>query len=98
MFVSSRTQIASITVELAKECADVKKNETVDLDLMSSVETIFKSLSCLNGSFLTDNDEHANCSKRNSGVDIVKVEEAFEYIRKMENENLKSVVSVVVNT
>lgn len=82
-----------MTVELAKACADVGRDETVDLDLMSSVETVFKSLSCLNGSFLTEDDAHANCSKRNPGVDIAKVERTFEYIRKMENESLKSVVS-----
>lgn len=87
-----KTQIANFSVELAEACANVGKDETVDMELMTAIETIFKSLACINGSFLNRNDRHVGCSKRNSGVDIAEVEKAFDFIRKMENDSLKTIV------
>lgn len=82
-----------MSINLAKHCANIKKDETVDLTLMSCIETLFKSLACLNGSFLQSNDAHMCCSSRNHGLNITDAEIAFSHIRKMENENLKNVVS-----
>lgn len=87
------TQIESMSISLAQHCASIKKDETVDLTLMSCVETLFKSLSCINGSFLQSNDTHICCSSKNHGLNIADAEIAFSHIRKMENENLKNVVS-----
>lgn len=82
---------------MAEACALVGKNETVDMDLMTAIETVFKSLACINGSFLNKNNRHVCCSKRNSGVDITEAEKAFDFIRKMENDSLKTIVRVPVN-
>lgn len=60
---------------------------------MSSVETLFKSLACINGSFLLENDAHMCCTSKNHGLNIADAEIAFGFIRKMENLSLKSVVS-----
>lgn len=60
---------------------------------MSSIETLFRSLACINGSFLQSNDAHMCCSSKNHGINIADAEIAFGYIRKMENLNLKNVVS-----
>lgn len=92
-----KTQIAHFSVELAEACAHVSKDEIVDMELMTAIETIFKSLACINGSFLNRNDRHMCCSKRNSGVDIAEAEKAFDLIRKMENDSLKTIVCVPVN-
>lgn len=59
---------------------------------MTSIETLFRSLACVNGSFLKPNDEHMCCTIKNHGLDIADAEVAFGYIRKMENLSLKSIV------
>lgn len=91
------TQIESLSINLAKQCASIDKDEIVDLTLMSSIETLFKSLACINGSFLQENDVHVCCSSKNHGLNITDAEAAFGYIRKMENTSLKCVVSVKAN-
>lgn len=60
---------------------------------MSNVEVIFKSLASFNGSFLLENDAHICCSSKNPGVNIESAEQAFNFIRKMESESLKHIVS-----
>lgn len=90
-----KTQIAFFSVGLAENCAKVGKEETVDMELLTTIETVFKSLACINGSFLSKNDRHLCCSKRNSGVDFAEAEKAFDIIRKMENDNLKTIVSAI---
>lgn len=83
-----------MTVELIERCAKIDENDTVDLSLLSSIEIIFKSLSCINGSFLMSNGRHTCCSVRNHGINIENAETAFHLIQTMENQTLKSVVSV----
>ncbi|XP_055315048.1 probable E3 ubiquitin-protein ligase HERC4 isoform X2 [Sitodiplosis mosellana] len=90
--LESNTQIESLSISLAKHCASIGKDETVDLQLMSSIETLFRSLACINGSFLQPNDAHMCCTSKNHGVNIADAEIAFGYIRKMENLNLKNVI------
>lgn len=60
---------------------------------MSSVETLFKSLACINGSFLKLNGQHMCCTSKNPGINVADAEIAFDIIRKMENSSLKSIVS-----
>lgn len=59
---------------------------------MTSIETLFRSLACLNGSFLKPNDEHMCCTIKNHGLNMADAEIAFGYIRKMENLSLKNIV------
>lgn len=61
---------------------------------MTAIETVFKSLACINGSFLTQTEKKLCCSKRNSGVDIAEAEKSFDFISKMENDSLKTIVSL----
>ncbi|XP_031633255.1 probable E3 ubiquitin-protein ligase HERC4 isoform X3 [Contarinia nasturtii] len=86
------TQIAIFTISLAEHCATIEKNETVDDTLMSSIETLFRSLACINGSFLKSNDAHMCCSSKNHGLNMVDAELAFGHIRKMENVTLKEMI------
>lgn len=86
-----------MSVELIEQCAKVGENDTVDLLLMSSIEIIFKSLSCINGSFLESNGEQTCCSVRNHGLNIENAETAFHLIQTMENKTLKNVVSGFLN-
>lgn len=84
-------------MSLAEQCMEIGKDETVDLDFMSVVETIFKSLPCINASFLIENDGHLCCNIRNPGMNLGEAEKAFDLIRKMENESLKHVVSIIIS-
>lgn len=81
-------------MNLAEHCAIIEKDETVDLTLMSSIETLFRSLACINGSFLQSNDTHMCCTIRNHGLNMADADIAFGYIRKMENLSLKNIVRV----
>jgi len=62
------------------------------MDLLSSIELIFKSQACLNGSFLLDHDRHFGCSSRNHGLDLKAAQLAFDNLRVVENESIKQVV------
>lgn len=92
---SSNAQIESMSISLLQQCANIHNDETVDLTLMSSIETLFRSLACLNGSFLQSNDAHMCCSTKNHGLNLSDAEIAFGCIRKMENLSLKNVVSEI---
>jgi E3 ubiquitin-protein ligase HERC4 len=59
---------------------------------LSTIEVIFKSPACINASFLLANDAHYCCSSKNSGVDIQLAVEAFDYLRKSENESIKHTI------
>ncbi|XP_055912225.1 probable E3 ubiquitin-protein ligase HERC4 isoform X2 [Eupeodes corollae] len=88
----SETQILTLTNTLAKECLKVEKEDAIDMDLLGSIELIFKSLECLNGSFLLDDDNHYCCTSKHHGVDLLKATEVFDDIRKIENESLKQII------
>lgn len=93
---SKRTQITSLSLELADDCVNVPKDCSVDMELMSLTEILFKSLACINSSFLFDTNGSGNtsCSSRYSGVDVAQAENVFDLLRKMENDALKQVVCI----
>lgn len=95
LFCSQRSQIKSLSVELADHCANVPKDDAVDMELMTSIEILFKSLPCINASFLANGNASGNnsCSSRHSGVNIALAERAFDLLGKMSNDALKHVVS-----
>ncbi|XP_053673272.1 probable E3 ubiquitin-protein ligase HERC4 [Anopheles nili] len=86
------TQILSLSLELGKELAQIKAEQTVELDLMSAVETTFKSLACMNGSLLLPNDMHFCCTSKHPGVDLEAAEKTFDQIRKIECESIKQLI------
>ncbi|KAL7036552.1 hypothetical protein ACKWTF_008846 [Chironomus riparius] len=86
----SERQIWQLTPELAIECA--KSDESVDMEVLTAVEVIFKSLACFNASFLLENNGHLCCTSKHHGVDLKIAELAFEHIRKIEHESLKHLI------
>lgn len=66
------------------------------MDLLAVVELIFKSPACMNASFLLPDFGHLCCTSKHHGVDLKAAEVAFGYLRKVENESLKNVVSMTV--
>lgn len=87
---SNDRQIWSLTKELSENCAKCEGTMPVDLDIMTAIEVIFKSLACINDSFLSD--KNVSCTSKNHGVDLHEAEQAFESIRKIENESLKGLI------
>uniref|UniRef100_A0A182SW13 HECT-type E3 ubiquitin transferase n=1 Tax=Anopheles maculatus TaxID=74869 RepID=A0A182SW13_9DIPT len=77
---------------MGKELSKIEPEQTVELDLMSSVETIFKSLACLNGSLLLPNDAHFCCTSKHPGVDMSAAEATFDQIRKVERESIRQLI------
>lgn len=88
----SKTQIVYFTMESADKICQVPKDKSVDLDFLSTVELIFKSQACINASFLLSNNQHFCCTTKHHGVDLHNAIEAFECIRKIENESLKQII------
>lgn len=85
-------QIWSLSKELTESCARVKNEEGIDMELISAVEVVFKSLACFNASFLEDNNQHFCCTSKHHGLDLKKAEETFDFVRKIDNDNLKTLI------
>lgn len=83
-------------MEMANKLVVIGRYERADMTLMSKVEVIFKSLACINASFLKADATHMNCSATNPGIDMADAEHVFNNIAKMEKMSLKTCVSVVV--
>jgi E3 ubiquitin-protein ligase HERC4 len=88
--LANDTQIWELTKQLANSC--VKCQDTVDMEIMTAVEVIFKSLPCINGSFLQSRNEHLCCTSRNHGIDMSEATATFETVQLIENENLKHLI------
>ncbi|XP_021697448.1 probable E3 ubiquitin-protein ligase HERC4 isoform X1 [Aedes aegypti] len=86
------TQILTMSAEISKKLCHIQPEETIDIDLLSVIETVFKSLACFNGSWLLPNEQHLCCSSRQPGVDMEAAEETFENIRKIEHDTLKQMI------
>lgn len=90
---SQKSQVISFSVDLAETCASLSQQDTVDLDLMTVLETLFRSQACMNASFLYANMGNLCCTSRCPGVNVALAEQAFQLIQNLENESLKEVVS-----
>lgn len=77
---------------MSKAIAIVQQDDTIDMDLITTVETAFKSLACINGSWLLSNDLHFCCTSKHMGVDMNAAENTFDNIRKIEHDTLKQVI------
>lgn len=80
-------------MDLAETCASISNENTIDMELMTTLETIFKSQACINASFIYESDVDNSRTSRYSGVNMELAEKAFHYVQKLENETLKQVVS-----
>lgn len=87
-----KTQLLYLTLDMTKSCSSVPKDAQVDHDLMKSIELIFQSQACINGSFLLPNDQHICCTSKHHGIDLHFVEEIYSIIRLIENESLKEII------
>ena len=88
---SLQPALATLSSSLLARVEDSAGDETVDQDLLEKVETITSSLSCINGSFLTD--DHQCCKGANNGVDFDAWKDAFEILDNSHQTISSSVLS-----
>ncbi|XP_074030404.1 HECT and RLD domain containing E3 ubiquitin ligase 4 isoform X3 [Leptinotarsa decemlineata] len=86
--IDPQTQILSISYDYIKNLLRIPCDNPVDQDVLTYLETVFKSLSCINGSFLLDDDRHYYCSSKHHGVDIAVAEATFSLIGRIENKSI----------
>lgn len=89
---SENTQILCLTESLAKECKNVHRRSTIDRDLLDKVELIFKSQSCLIGSFLLESERRDVYVRTQLYLDTKKAARVLSYLKGIKNEGLKSFV------
>ncbi|KAM3967385.1 HECT and RLD domain containing E3 ubiquitin ligase 4 [Aphomia sociella] len=85
-------QILTLNLRKLQACEAIKDDDFVNQDMMVYLETVFGSLACVNGSFLSANNAHFGCNKRVPGVDLKSVEEAFAIISRFENTSVKELI------
>lgn len=79
---------------MAEHCSKIMCDETIDLELMSQMEVVFKSQPCLNASFLATTTEIRCCSRKCSNVDVREAERAFDHVTQIEHDALRAIVSL----
>ncbi|XP_076666112.1 HECT and RLD domain containing E3 ubiquitin ligase 4 isoform X2 [Andrena cerasifolii] len=85
-------KILGVTEEQLMACQRVPPNSPVDHDLMTYLETVFKSQACINGSFLLRNDAHYGCSSKHHGVDLDEAGRLFGIIRELDNTTIQELI------
>lgn len=95
VYFSPVTQIVCFSGQIAECCSKINNDETIDMDLMSQMEVIFKSQACFNASFLENKTGNFSCTSKYSGIDVAEAEKAFSCIAKLENDTLKQIVSEI---
>lgn len=87
------TQILHLTHDYVKNLVGIPPEDQVEQEVLTFVETVFKSLACINGSFLLNDEKHYYCSSRHHGVNLQEAEATFSLIGKIENSSIKDLVS-----
>lgn len=87
----------TLTYDYLRTCLSLTAKANVDQEILSYVETVFKSLACFNSSFLLANEEHYCCTSRHHGVNVEQAEKAFDLIGKLEVESIKDLVIFIID-
>ncbi|KAF5305408.1 hypothetical protein FQR65_LT07734 [Abscondita terminalis] len=87
-----KSQILCLDYSYLKTCLKVSSKASVDQETLAYLETVFKSLACINASFLLQNEEHYGCSSKHHGVDMAEAEKTFSLIGKCENGSIKNLI------
>ncbi|KAG5879073.1 hypothetical protein JTB14_023897 [Gonioctena quinquepunctata] len=90
--IDPQTQILTLTHGYVKTLLRIPCSSAVDQDVLSFLETVFKSLSCINGSFLLDNERHYYCTSKHHGVDVEAAESTFTLIGRIENKSITELI------
>ena len=86
-----RPALATLNTTILTEVSGSEGEDTLDQDLLEQVETITSSLSCINGSLLTE--DHQCCKAANNGVDFAGWRKAFAILDNSHQTISSSVLS-----
>lgn len=87
-----KMQILFLNYEYLRNCLKASSKGSVDQEILVYLETVFKNLACINGSFLLSNNQHYGCSSKHHGVDMEEAEKTFSLIGKCENGSIKDLI------
>ncbi|KAG7211831.1 hypothetical protein KM043_011056 [Ampulex compressa] len=90
--MEASSQILVVTEEQLAACQRVPAGSSVDHELMTYLEIVFKSQACINGSFLLANHAHYGCSSKHHGVDLEKATRLFGIISELENSTIQELI------
>lgn len=94
-YYEKTSQIEQVDYEYMSGYLNCNNDVTMDQDFLSYLEVVFKSLECLNGSFLLANNAHYGCTSKHHGIDMEMAEKCFSLIGKYENSTIKEIVSIL---
>ncbi|XP_064632094.1 probable E3 ubiquitin-protein ligase HERC4 isoform X2 [Lineus longissimus] len=75
-----KQQVLTISRELVQQVSKLNSTDPPSEPFLALIEKVFSSPACLNASFLLGDDQHYNCSSRQSGVDIEAALQTFSSI------------------
>lgn len=87
-----QSQILCITNTYIKTLLRISNKARVDQEVLSYLETAFKSLGCINGSFLLEDDRHYYCTSKHHGINMDLAENSFDLVGKIENDSIQNLI------
>ncbi|XP_024882774.1 probable E3 ubiquitin-protein ligase HERC4 isoform X1 [Temnothorax curvispinosus] len=94
--LGSTSQILTVTEEKLGDCQRIPPGSPINHELMTYLETVFKSQACINASFLLSNDAHYGCSSKNHGIDIDYAIRLFGIISELDNNTIQELIFTCV--
>lgn len=89
------TQILVLNYDYMNSCLKISPKARLDHDFLNYLETVFRSLASINGSFLLPNEEHYYCTSKHHGLDLHSAEKTFALIARTDHSSVKELVSTV---
>nr|XP_031849691.1 probable E3 ubiquitin-protein ligase HERC4 isoform X1 [Nomia melanderi] len=95
--LESSYKILEITEDQLLACQRLPPSSPVDHELMTYLETVFKSQACVNGSFSLNNDHHYGCSIKQHGVNLNEASRSFGIIRELDNSTIQELIFTCIS-
>ncbi|XP_012527820.1 probable E3 ubiquitin-protein ligase HERC4 isoform X2 [Monomorium pharaonis] len=90
------SQILTVTEEKLSDCQKILPGSPINHELMTYLETVFKSQACINASFLLSNEAHYGCSSKHHGVDFDYAIKLFGIISELDNNTIQELIFTCV--
>lgn len=90
--IQQKMQTLELNLDYLHNSLRIPPNQTVDQDVLLYLEIVFKSLACINGSFLLNNNDHYCCSSKHHGLNLEITERTFSVIGQCENQTIKDLI------
>ncbi|XP_020278361.1 probable E3 ubiquitin-protein ligase HERC4 isoform X2 [Pseudomyrmex gracilis] len=94
--LGSTSQILTVTQEKIAEFHEFPAGATISHEVMTYIETVFRSQACINASCLLANDTHYGCSSKHHGVDIDYTIKLFGSLSEVDNTTIQELIFVCI--